>query len=467
MVPADPWGVYCRISKARDGSMLGVERQEPPTRALVENLGGQVVHVYIDNDLSAFSGQRRPEFEAMLTDLRDGRIKGVAAWQADRLVRRVRDAIPLLDTIEAVGGRLATVGGQYDLGTAAGRFNFRNLANMSEFESDLKRERLQAKHEELARTGRWHGGRRPFGFAANGVDHDPIEAELIREAARRLVGCETVGTILRDWKLRGITTASGKEWAASNFRTMLCSPRLAGLRVHKGEVIGEAAWAPILDRAIWQRVCIIFADRQGRRRQGRGRVYLLTGGLAVCGYSDCGRSLSAGARSGRPCYRCRAEPPYNGCGRIVVGKELLENEVTGRVIAALAGPKLVELRRRAAEGDEEAERLAAAMREAEMDLEHLAGMHGRGEIKAPEWRAARGPILDRIEVATRALARRPKMAALTDLPHTQAELKRAWSRWSIDKKRSVLGSVIEAVIVLPVRHGGRFDPHRVRCRWLV
>jgi site-specific DNA recombinase len=230
----------------------------------------------------------------MLADLRDGRISGVAAWQADRFTRRMRDALPLLDTVEQTGSQLATVTGTYDLSTAAGRFNFRNMANMAEFESDLKAERLRLKHEELASHGRHHGGPRPFGYQPDGMTVIPVEAELICQAATRLLAGETVGTILRDWTAQGVTTPKGNLWVASSFRRMLTSPRQAGLRVHQGEVVGEAAWPPILDRPTWDWVCAVFADHTGRRYQGRGRIYLLSGGIAVCGYEGCGRPLVAG-----------------------------------------------------------------------------------------------------------------------------------------------------------------------------
>jgi hypothetical protein len=70
----EPWGIAVRISRARDGSTLGVERQEPPCRALVERLGGQVVKVYTRNDVSGFSGDF--PFADALADLRAGRIRG-------------------------------------------------------------------------------------------------------------------------------------------------------------------------------------------------------------------------------------------------------------------------------------------------------------------------------------------------------------------------------------------------------
>lgn len=467
----EPWGIYCRISRVRDGSTLGVERQEPPTRTLVERLGGEVAEVYVDNDLSAFSGKHRPEFTRMLADLRDGRIRGVAAWQADRFVRTMREALPLLDTVRQVDGKIATVAGAIDLATAQGRSTFRGMADRAELESDLKSERLLLMHDQLAQQGRHHGGPRPFGYEKDGMTIVEGEAELIREAARRLLTGETVGTIVRDWQDRGVTTPRGNRWLATSFRNMLRSPRLAGLRVHQGEAIGPAAWEPIMERATWERVCAIFADRTGRRRLGRGRRYLLTGGLAVCGMPDCGRPLVAGLNKGQS-YRCRPEHPHGGCGKISAGRLLLEQEVERRLLRRLAGPKLAALRAQATAGDQEAERLAAQLRDDEAELIELAKLKGqrrpdgRPFMTVSEWLAAKEPIEVRIEWARRALERRPKLAALADLPTTRAELEAAWARWSVDKRRTLLKATIRSVKVGPARPGKRFDPDRVKVDWV-
>jgi hypothetical protein len=149
--------------------------------------------------------------------------------------------------------------------------------------------------------------------------------------------------------------------------------------------------------------------------------------------------------------------------------ELIEGEVTARLLRRLAGPKLLELRARARSGDPETERLEAERKAAEVDLEQLGGDYGAGLVRREAFFAAQRIIEARIEAAVRALDRRPKLAALADLPDTSAELEAAWGRWSLAKRRSVLKSVLKAIVVKPVGKGsgGRFDPDRVQCRWLV
>src|ERR1700687_5250046 len=50
----------------RGGDGLGVQRQEQDCRELAARLGYDIAHVFVDNDISAYSGKHRPGFEALL-----------------------------------------------------------------------------------------------------------------------------------------------------------------------------------------------------------------------------------------------------------------------------------------------------------------------------------------------------------------------------------------------------------------
>jgi DNA invertase Pin-like site-specific DNA recombinase len=56
--------IYTRISRDKEGTELGVQRQEQDCRALAERDGLQVVRVYTENDIGAstLSKKRRPEY---------------------------------------------------------------------------------------------------------------------------------------------------------------------------------------------------------------------------------------------------------------------------------------------------------------------------------------------------------------------------------------------------------------------
>ena len=79
--------VYLRISSDPSGQALGVACQREDCVALCTAKGWTPAE-YVDNDVSASSAKKRPAYERMLADIRDGRIGAVVAWDLDRLHRR-------------------------------------------------------------------------------------------------------------------------------------------------------------------------------------------------------------------------------------------------------------------------------------------------------------------------------------------------------------------------------------------
>jgi site-specific DNA recombinase len=474
--------IYCRISQDRRGDRLGVERQEPPCRALAARLAWEVVEVYTDDDTSAYSGKRRPAYERMLTDARTGRVNAIIAWAADRLTRRPVENEEIIDLAERLGVKLATVTGDYDLGTPSGRLHFRQLGIIARYESEHRAERLRLKHEELARQGKNAGGGvRPFGFRPNRVDLDHAEAEEIRRAARRLVVGESVYAILTDWRARGITTPAGRVWLATSFRRMITSPRVAGLRQLRGEIVGPAAWQAILDRVTWEQVCAVFVDPARRKAHGPPHTYLMTGGLARCGSpmpggvqwpgldgEFCGKPLVSARNHGRRSYNCLKVAPYGGCGRISRWADPLEELIGEMVIQELAGPGLSKALRRTGDGSDH-NRLVAELAGDEAALAQLAADHYSARlISRAEYLAARSALEAKIAAIRRALGQRRGAEVLADLPRAEEALRAAWAAGSIDWRRVVLGAVLEAVVVRPaVRGRNRFDPHRIHPVWRV
>jgi len=112
--------VYLRISEDRSGDQLGVQRQREDCENLCTVKRWGTVE-YLDNDTSATSGKKRPAYERMLADIRDGRIGAVVVWDLDRLHRRPIELEEFMALADEKHLALATVSGDVDLSTAQGR----------------------------------------------------------------------------------------------------------------------------------------------------------------------------------------------------------------------------------------------------------------------------------------------------------------------------------------------------------
>lgn len=111
------------------------------------------------DDVSAYSGKRRPAHERMLTDIAEGRRDAVIVWHTDRLRRRPIELEQSADTCARAGVRDAvTLSGDVDLANDDGLLMARLLAAVAANESHSKSRRIARKSQERAEAGLPLGG---------------------------------------------------------------------------------------------------------------------------------------------------------------------------------------------------------------------------------------------------------------------------------------------------------------------
>lgn len=459
-------GIYCRISDDRAGEGLGVTRQAEDGRAYCAARGWEVADLYVDNDISATYGAPRPAYSRLLADLGSGLIGAVVAWHPDRLHRSPRELEDFIAIVDARRAKVGTVqAGEYDLTTPTGRMSARIVGAVAKHESEHKAQRIRSKHAELAAAGKLSGGgTRPFGFDADRRSINEAEAELIRGAVRRLLAGESVRGVCVDWTERGVATVSGKAWSPQVMRTMVTSGRIAGLREHHGTITATAEWPAIISAADHHRLRAIIDDPARRTTQSNARSYLLTG-FAYC--RVCGARLVARRRGGdhKRRYICAKGPGYAGCGHIGIIAATLEDHVVTLALAYIDSPALSEALR-ALTDNESAEDASAELAAAEAMMVTLAQDWAAGEIDRISWQAARKPLTARIEAARRSLSRSGVNDALRGYAAGGDTLRKGWADLSFDRRRAVLATVIDRVVIGPAIIGdNRFQPQRVSVEW--
>jgi site-specific DNA recombinase len=453
--------VYCRISQDAEATGLGVERQRKACRRLATQRGYEIVETYTDNDLSAYDGRKpRPGFEAMLDAAKGGRLDVILAYHPDRLTRRAVELERFIDVLQVTGVNVETAAaGVYDLATASGQVMARTLGAFAQYESQRLGERARMKSDERAEKGLPPGGRVPFGYRWEHPDlprHkgrwlvDDDEAGVVRWIADRILDGASVLRVSRELNARGVKTKEGRDWHHSSVRATVLNPAVAGLRVHRGEPAGPAAWEPIIDRARWEQLRATLAD-PARKRTRPARRYLLTGLVET----ETGDRLRG--RSDR-----KIAPTYatdqGAATHVAIGAEALESFVTEAALVALSDVDL------AAVVAVPADAAAHEVAEIEAELLELAKARGDRKITMAEWLAAKAPLDAALEDARRrsvAPRRPPQLAAARDL-------RAAWGEASVDDRRAVLATVIERVVVKRADRG-RWTPiaERVEIRWKV
>lgn len=306
---------------------------------------------------------------------RDRRRPRLAHRPTAPLPAELKDYITLCET---TGVRTITVkAGDLDLGSPSGLVMARTLGAFARYEVDHAVERMQRAKQRSAEAGKWKGGRRPFGYEADGVTIRKDEAKALTQGADMVLSGQSVRAIARAWNAAGIQTTTGKPWTLHGPRRVLLRPRNAGLMEHRGEIIGAASWPAIIEPEKWHAVARILNDPTRRTNTANLAVAWLGSGLYLCGV--CGGTVRGDrGRGDIPTYRCRegshvtrAQEPVDGYVRGVIAERLRKPDLADLLNVATPEVDIRALEARALELNERKNQLGAIFAEGAIDAEQL------------------------------------------------------------------------------------------------
>jgi site-specific DNA recombinase len=477
--------IYCRISQDRTGAGLGVDRQREDCEALAERNGWQVVEVYVDNDVSAFSGKLRKDYRRMLADLDEGKATVVIVWHTDRLTRSIVELEEYIELSDRRGIATHTAqAGTIDLATPSGRMTARILGAVARQESEHKGHRVARARQQKAMAGEWAGGIRPFGWGVptgemkKRVDRKtgdevevpeldmlkavPEEAEALRLWTDTILSGGSIRGLVKWCSDKGVLTTRGNPVTHQDMRDMLLRPRNAGIAVYRGEEVGRGKWDPIVDEAKYRAVVAILKDPSRKTTPGATPKWL--GSLLYrCGRGDCPHFVYVTQSGGRsyPSYRCQTG--HGGGRRAEITDQYVEDVVVERLSRDDAhdlllpvddGVNVVGLQ---AEGEQIRQR-----------MKDLGGLFGAGQLELAPFTEGMDTARAQLEGVTQQLARAATRDPLVDLVGAP-DVRKAWKALGLDRQRNVLRALIEVTLKTPrpgrMPDGGYFDYDAVVFDW--
>ncbi|WP_185994068.1 recombinase family protein [Streptomyces benahoarensis] len=485
--------LYARISEDPRDRRRGVKRQMSDLNTFVQENGWEVGGEYIENDVSAHSGEDRPEYDRLMADAIDAaREPGVrvivAGYHPSRLWRRRVERAQAIEDLRLAGCWVAfESGGLFNMQRASDRSQLANLGESDTAESEVKSERVKRAALERAQEGRANGAvaygwRRQYEYDGRGQVsgfrdvEDPAQAAVVRDIVTRLLSGDSLLGITADLNERGVPSPgagrqlkrravgqnpNGSLWNKTSVKKLALRPANVGVRVHQG-VEYEAAWPALIGDEQHAQLKNLFAGRSVVRELPGARKHLLTWGeIATCG--PCGSvlrvALKGNAKRGqkKPTYVCDA------CGCVGRNEEALDRHVSSIVVGVLGRPDAADTFR----GDDSAA-LAA--------LERAEGLKARQDAAADDYAAG---LITREQLVriTRSLgqqiteaqaeARRLRPAFDLDvfdgLVGEKAEEK--WKGLAVSQQRRVLEGLGVRIKVMPGRKGPGFDASSVKVSW--
>jgi DNA invertase Pin-like site-specific DNA recombinase len=495
---------YARISDTRAGKSetTGVTTQHASNRGRARRLGPSylIVRRYTDNDLSSAKDEYRPDFEAMIADLRRGQteqgypVHGVICTEDDRIYRLPSHWQEFVSAFRSAPGRHFSDSGGYQDLYAEGA-EIRGLVNVAISMGEIRKKKSRARlwHEGLALRGVPHTGGRPFGWKPGGKKLDPVEAAIRRHAIDMCIAGAQWRTICGMFEESGLPTRKGGPWTEQVIKQMVAAPRNAGLRMIDGEIyrdeetgeykIGD--WDTLCSveelELVWQRyrprvrktnrdvlpTTVAPKAPKPRKQDGspdKASKYLLSG-LLRCGRinpetgAPCGAKLRGSPNTrglGLHVYVC-PPPSRGGCSGVGRSGPPVEKLIEGLVKA-----KLKERASQAIpEGDWPKE---ALLRELQGKLDALGARWVQGEIGDERYFALSKTLEDHLKGLRAEYDAWSKARAVKR--ESAADIDARWASMDLRQKRRTIDEMFAAIIVSPVGKGTKGDKlYAVRPVW--
>ena len=163
--------VYSRKSKFT-GKGDSIENQIEMCKQYITHKLGENVEFLIYED-EGFSGStlERPQFKKLMKDITAKNINALVCYRLDRISRNVADFSSTLTMLQDNNCSFISIREEFDTTSPMGRAMIYIASVFAQLERETIAERVRDNMLELAKSGRWTGGKIPLGFTSHRIKY--------------------------------------------------------------------------------------------------------------------------------------------------------------------------------------------------------------------------------------------------------------------------------------------------------
>tara|TARA_R100001244_G_scaffold6593_24_gene8159 strand:- start:31887 stop:33452 length:1566 start_codon:yes stop_codon:yes gene_type:complete len=312
---------YVRVSTIKQGDGVSLQAQKDAIMAFASRNNINITKWFEEKETAAKKG--RPIFNAMVSELKRGKARGVVIHKIDRFARNYTDWGKISDLADS-GVEILTATESYDFNTYGGRM-------AADFQQVVAANYIRNLRDEIKKgqNGQLKNGLYPFGApigylnAGGGKPKvpDPERGPLVRLAFELYsTGQYSYRPLLKELKRRGLRNKSGKSLSLCGLETLIKNPFYCGIiHIKRTGQTFNGIHEPLISVALFQRVQDVRTSRTSKQITRHNHTYR---GLFRCG--ECGGAMVPELQKGHVYYRCK----LMGCPTKTVREEVLEAEVT-------------------------------------------------------------------------------------------------------------------------------------------
>lgn len=287
--------LYPRVStqeQAKEGYSIGEQIERMQQYCALMNW--DVYRIYTDPGFSG-GNTNRPGLQALIADVKAGKVEKVVVYKLDRLSRSQLDTLYLIEKVFLANNvDFVSISEQFDTGTPFGKAMIGILAVFAQLEREQIKERMKLGRDARAKEGKYHGGGKlPIGY--DYVDGqlivNPYEALQIQKIYQYTLEGLNPYAIVRKLEDGGYKHHCG-NWSDITVRNVLRSRIYIGYIQYGGNYY-QGLHEPIIKESDYWAVQEIMKTKSVQysvynRRPGKSNTYL--GGFLYC--KQCGAKYS-------------------------------------------------------------------------------------------------------------------------------------------------------------------------------
>ena len=333
--------IYARYS-CDSQSEQSIEGQLRVCQEYAKNNGITIVDTYIDRAMTG-TNDNRPDFQRMLKDSAKRLWEIVLVYKLDRFSRNKFESAIHKKALKDNGVKVVSAMENIP-DTPEGIILESLLEGMNQYYSAELAQKVKRGMRENRRKGIYQGGPVLYGYKI--VNHRFViheeHAEIVRYIFDRYAKGAYARDIVEDLTAKGIYCGK-KPFTLHCIYNLLRNDKYSGTYRHGDEIV-DNMYPRLISSELFEKVRAI-VDRHHNGRRCLKAEYLLRFKIR-CGY--CGEMIGAETGTGRHgevlrYYKCLGRKRYhNGCDKVPVRKEVLEQFILNAVVEHLSSQETLD-----------------------------------------------------------------------------------------------------------------------------
>ncbi len=304
--------IYARVSTEEQASEgYSIEAQKQLLYAYAKQRNIQIIDEYIDEGRSGKSIDGRPQMQRLLKDSKNGEFHAVITYKLDRLARKTRDSLEIVETLERHNVQLMSYSESIDTTTPGGKMFYTVMSSVAEMERATIIDRVKMGMNQRANQGMWNGGIvLGYNVVNKELSVNEDEAKIVKEIFLLASKGHGYKKIAYEMNKREYKTKKNKDFSIATIKGILENPIYIGkIRFNQHEnwsekrrkgknktpLIKDGIHDPIIEIELWNQVQQKLKTRSFRPALSTKPYFL--GRLLRC--PECGYGMTAAKARGK------------------------------------------------------------------------------------------------------------------------------------------------------------------------